>query len=522
MLCGGQFVADGFEVGTDFGFERAGLLEEAGKLGGQAFHLGVERLAIVRLFLDPDITSGREDEILFGDLGGRRNGAEALLVLQRAGFVPVERLREQRDVVIGKFAEPAGDHRAHLPRVDETRFALLLLRAVEEPKARGDLRGVKELRGERDDRRHEVVLHDPPADVALAAGLRGERAVGEDHADPAARRQVPDHVLKPREVGVAGGRDAVSPAGIVHELVAAPVGEVERGIGEDEVGAHRGVAVLKERVGVVRAEVRLDAADGKVHLSHFPGGGVGVLAVDGDVVDAAGMALDELGGLHEHAAGAAAGVVDAPLERLQDLHERFHDAGGREELAALLALLLGEHGEAVFVGAAEDVARVAVLLHADVREEVDHVAEAALVELGAGERLREDTLQARVLLLDCEHGAVDDLADLGRVGGVRDAFPAGFRRHEKDVLLRVGVRILLEPLALRHKLVAPRVEPVGEVFQEDEAEDDVFVLGGVQIAAQDAGGVPYLFLESDRGCVFRHGVLALERCVSLSAVSSSR
>ena len=481
-----------------------GFGEEAGKLVGQAFHLRVEGLAVVGLFLDPDITAGREDEVLLRDLGRGNDRAEALFVLQHAGFVLVERLREQRDVVGGKFAEPAGDHRAHLPRVDETRFALLLLRAVEEPEAGGDLRGVKELRGERDDRGDQVVLDDPPADVALAAGLRGERAVREDHADPAARRQVPDHVLQPCEVGVAGGRDAVFPAGIVHELVAAPVGEVERGIGEDEVGAHGGVAVLKERVGVVGAEVRLDAADGEVHLRHFPGGGVGVLAVDGDVVDAPGMALDELGGLHEHAAGAAAGVVDAPLVGLQDLHERLHHAGGREEFAAFLALLLGEHGEAVFVGAAEDVAGVAVLLHADVREEVDHVAEAALVELGAGEGLREDALQARIVLLDGEHGVVDDLADLGRVGGIGDAAPAGFRRDEKHVLLRVGVRILLESLALLHELVAPRFEPVGEVFQEDEAEDDVFVLGGVQIAAENAGGIPYLFLKSDIRCGFRH------------------
>lgn len=491
------------------------MLEEAGKLGGQAFHLGVERLAIVRLFLDPDITPGREDEVLFRDLGRGDDRAESLFVLQRAGFVPVERLREQRDVFGGKFAESAGDHRAHLARVDETRLALLLLRAVEEPEARGNLRGVKELRGERDDRRHEVVLHDPPADVAFAAGLRGEGTICEHESDLAARGQVVDHVLDPCEVGVAGRRDAVFPAGIVHEFVAAPVGEVERGICEDEVGAHRGVAVLEERVGVVGAEVRLDAADSEVHLRHLPGGGVGVLTVDRDVVDAPGMALDELGGLHEHAAGAAAGVVDAPVVRLQDLHERFHDAGGREELAALLALLLGEHGEAVFVGAAEDVAGVAVLLHADIREEVDHVTEAALVELGAGERFREDALQARILLFDREHGAVDDLADLGRVGGVRDALPAGFLRHEKDVLLRVGVRILFESLALRHELVPPRVEPVGEVFQEDEAEDDVFVLGGVQIAAENAGGVPYLFLKTDRGCVFRHGVCSKIRGIAV-------
>ncbi len=146
-----------------------GFGEEAGKLGGQAFHLRVEGLAVVGLFLDPDITPGREDEVLFCDLGRGNDRAESLLVFQRAGFVVGEGLRELRDVVRGEFAESAGDHRAHLARVDETGLPLLLLRAVEEPEARGDLRGVKELRGERDDRGDQVVLDDPPSDVALAA-----------------------------------------------------------------------------------------------------------------------------------------------------------------------------------------------------------------------------------------------------------------------------------------------------------------------------------------------------------------
>lgn len=119
------------------------MFEEGGKLGGQAFHLGIERFAVVRLFLDPYITSGREDEVLLRDLGRGDDRAETLLVLQRAGFVVGEGLRELRDVVRGEFAEPAGDHRTHFARVDETRFALLLLRPVEEPEARGDLRGVK-------------------------------------------------------------------------------------------------------------------------------------------------------------------------------------------------------------------------------------------------------------------------------------------------------------------------------------------------------------------------------------------
>ena len=68
------------------------MLEEGGKLGGQAFHLGVEGLAVVRLFLDSDVPSGREDEVLLRDLGRGDDRAEAFFVLQRAGFVVGEGL----------------------------------------------------------------------------------------------------------------------------------------------------------------------------------------------------------------------------------------------------------------------------------------------------------------------------------------------------------------------------------------------------------------------------------------------
>jgi len=40
---------------------------------------------------------------------------------------------------------------------------------------------------------------------------------------------------------------------------------------------------------------------------------------------------------------------------------------------------------------------------------------------------------------------------------------------------------------------------VGNVLQENEAEDDVFVFGGVHITAQLVGGGPQLVLESEAG-----------------------
>ena len=87
--------------------------------------------------------------------------------------------------------------------------------------------------------------------------------------------------------------------------------------------------------------------------------------------------------LHEHAARAAAGVVDAALVGREHLDQHAHDAGRRVELAALLALGAGELGEEVLVDAAEDVlGAVGRAAEADVADQVDELAEPLLVEAG--------------------------------------------------------------------------------------------------------------------------------------------
>ena len=179
------------------------------------------------------------------------------------------------------------------------------------------------------------------------------RAVGQHEAGDPGRREVVDEVLDPGEVGVAGRRHAVLPALVVLEQVAAPVAVVERRVGEDVVGLEVGVAVVVE--GVAVGDLGVDAADGEVHLGEAPGRVVGLLAVDADVADAAAVRLDELLALDEHAARAAARVVDAALVRREHLDEHADDAARRVELAALLALGARELGEEVLVDAAEDV-----------------------------------------------------------------------------------------------------------------------------------------------------------------------
>ena len=320
-------------------------------------------------------------------------------------------------------------------------------------------------------------------------------------------REVMDEVLHPGEVGVALGRDAELPAHVV--VLAEPVGVVEGRIGEDVVGAQVGMEVAAEGVGVLRAEVGLDAADGEVHHGEAAGGGVALLAVDADVAEPAAVGFDEFFRLHEHAAGAAAGIVDAALVGGEHLDEAAHDAGRGVELAAVLALGAGEAGEEILVDAAEQidgaVGRLALAGggQADGADEVDEFAEAVLVEAGAGVVLGQDAFEARVVALDGDHRIVHDLADGGLLGAGLEVGPAGLRGHPEDVLGLVFVRVFgigAGVVALAgDELGAVFLEGVGDVFEEDEAEDDVLVLRRVHVVAELVGGEPELGLEADGG-----------------------
>ena len=76
---------------------------------------------------------------------------------------------------------------------------------------------------------------------------------------------------------------------------------------------------------------------------------------------------------------------------------------------------------------------------------------------------------------------VDELADSGLPCLGLEMRPARLRRYPEDVFGTVLVRVLgvgaLCPLAF--KTGVNFLEGVGDVFQEDEAKDDVLVFGGV-------------------------------------------
>lgn len=191
-----------------------------------------------------------------------------------------------------------------------------------------------------------------------------------------------------------------------------PVGVVEGRIREDEVGAEILVEVAAEGVGVLGTEVGLDAPDGEVHHREAPGGGVALLPVDRDVAEPPAVGLHELLGLYEHAAGAAARVVDAPPVRRQHFDEHADYALGGVELAAVLALGAGELGEEVLVDPAQNVlGAVFGVAEADGADQVDELAQTLLVERRPGIVLGQHALEPLVVALEGHHRVIDQLPD---------------------------------------------------------------------------------------------------------------
>ena len=89
---------------------------------------------------------------------------------------------------------------------------------------------------------------------------------------------------------------------------------------------------------------------------------------------------------------------------------------------------------------------------------------------------------------------------VGLLGTGLEVRPAGFLRHPEDVLGPVFVRVLgvgaLVFALARNELGAVFLEGVGDVLEEDQAEDDVLVFRRVHVVAELVGGEPELGLET--------------------------
>jgi len=166
----------------------------------------------------------------------------------------------------------------------------------------------------------------------------------------------------------------------------------------------------------------------------------------------------------------------------------------------------GELGQEVLVHAPEDVlGAVLTVAQPDIADQVDQLAEALLVQPRLGIVLGQHALQGGVVPLDGQHGVINDLSDGRLLGTVLQQRPARLPGHPETVHGAVLVGILgigaLGAFGLETGVLL--LESVGDVLQEDQPQDDVFVLGRVHVRAQRVGGAPQLGLESQVGTVVR-------------------
>src|SRR5579875_3482245 len=97
--------------------------------------------------------------------------------------------------------------------------------------------------------------------------------------------------------------------------------------------------------------------NGEVHLAETDGLVDPLLAIDGKTAGGAVTVLvDEPCALHEHAAGAAGGIEDLAIERLDDLDDEPDDRRWSEVLAPNVAFGDRELAEEVLVDLAKRVA----------------------------------------------------------------------------------------------------------------------------------------------------------------------
>ena len=239
-------------------------------------------------------------------------------------------------------------------------------------------------------------------------------------------------------------------------------------------------------------------------------------------------------------------VIHAPGVGLEHFHDQGDDALGGVILAALLAFGQCELPQEVFVDMAEDVLAVQVQLFAVedrlgkgcVGEGVDQSQQLVVVQLVLADTV-ENALQLDVALLDLFQSVVDQpghRAQFYLVAGIVlpehgacrqhgllfQGAPAGGPGYPEDVgfavvveyfqlflqgllvfliaaeifsgqVIDVVVIVLLEEL---QQLFLALFKSVGYVFEEDQPQYHVLVVGSVQIGAELVGGFPEFVVQS--------------------------
>ncbi len=291
-------------------------------------------------------------------------------------------------------------------------------------------------------------LHADPAARGAGGGGRGEEQDG-----VAARHQMGQRVLDPGELGLGARRYAVRPAGVVRQLVVAPVAVAVGRVAEDGVDDDPVERVRAETVSRTHRDVRVRGRQQQAHRTALRLHGHAVLAVQHrrappgggreqgaaaacrvqDLCTRSGhQAGDEVGELHRGAVGAARGaVLQLPL--------RQH---GQRRLAARVVLYAAQQRPQDI-----DVMRREV----DGLRAGDQLREVGHRPVGAGDELGVGQAGQRAELL----GSAPGRGQCQRKQGAGRAAAPGVQSQRGAQLLRGGGR----------RGVAPGAEPLLHVHQ---------------------------------------------------------
>ena len=230
-----------------------------------------------------------------------------------------------------------------------------------------DARAVEQVLRQADDGFDEILFEKLFADFLFRAAAK-EHAVGHDGGNHAARFADGEHVLGEHEVALLARGRTPTPAETLGELhVAARVVLAEGRIGDDAVEAVQLPASAVHRVQQcvlelnVRVQVR--AVEEHVEFADGPGGSVVDLAAKANIGWVAAGLFNKLTSDDEHATRATCGVINFHARRrLDDADHEPDDIARGVEVAALFARRLGKHVDEKFVGCAEQVGELEVLV----------------------------------------------------------------------------------------------------------------------------------------------------------------
>lgn len=351
------------------------------------------------------------------------------------GFAAIEadEIGHEADLGIGPVAVGAVDLAVDVAGVDEedgVGAGRLRFPFVKEPQRAGQRDGVEHVRADGDHDIDGAGLDELLADVLLGgAGVGG--GVRHNETGTACVIQRGIEILNPEVVRIVRARQAegvtATGADLGAEAFLVHLADVEGRIRTDEVELPDG-AVQVLVVGVAVLDVALQPVHGQVHAGEADVSIDTLLPVDAEFrAGVPFVLLHEAGALHEHPPRTAGGIEDAAVEGLQHLDEEADDAGGREELAALLPLTHGEGAEEVFIDLPEGVA---LQISGDGGEGFEQVAEQEGIEDLIA--LRQHAGHVRIVPLDGLHGLIHRLADvraLRKLEQLRKASPGSEKQH---------------------------------------------------------------------------------------------